>query len=207
MRKTRNHRGGGLGQTYTFNSTPLVAGVDTGLSFKPESSCMASMRPGTIVGAPLGNGGLPGMGGGGRRKRGTRRRNGKKQGSRRRKQKQKGGRYSFDLSASTTFGGTPWGSGIPQVMSIPCESARPNPLNLQAGGVGGIDSAFYVAPTAGYTNNPSTWVGAAGAPVQIQTPYDAGSMNQACLKTGGGAKRKGTKRSKRTKRKRGSGRR
>jgi hypothetical protein len=186
MRKTRNHRGGGLGQSYAFNPTPLVAGVDTGLSFKPESSCMAAMRPGTI-GAPVGNGGLPGMGGGGRRRRGTRGRKGKgKKGSRRR---QKGGRYSFDLSASPIVGGTPWGTGIPQVMSIPCESARSNPLNLQAGGVGGIDSAFYVAPTAGYTNNPSTWVGAAGAPVQIQTPYDAGAMNQACLKTGGGKRR------------------
>lgn len=191
MRKTRNHRGGGLGQSYTFNPTPLVAGADTGISFKPESSCMASMRPGTIVGAPLGNGGLPGMGGGGRRRRGTRGRKGKKQGTRRRRQK--GGRYSFDLSTSSTFGGTPWGSGIPQVMSIPCESARSNPLNLQAGGVGGIDSAFYVAPTAGYTNNPSTWVGAAGAPVQIQTPYDAGAMNQACLKTGGGRRKRATK--------------
>jgi hypothetical protein len=75
-------------------------------------------------------------------------------------------------------------------MSIPCESARSNPLNLQQGGVGGVDSAYYVAPTAGYTNNPSTWVGAAGAPVQIQTPYDARSMNQACLKTGGGRRKK-----------------
>jgi hypothetical protein len=208
MRKTRNHRGGGLGQSYSFNPTPLVAGVDTGLSFKPESSCMASVRPGTIVGAPLGTGGLPGMGGGGKRRRGTRRRGTRGRGTRRRKQKQKGGRYSFDLSASTTFGGTPWGSGIPQVMSIPCESARSNPLNLQAGGVGGIDSAFYVAPTAGYTNNPSTWVGAAGAPVQIQTPYDARSMNQACLKTGGGRRGKGNKGRKRgTRRKRSTRRR
>jgi len=199
MRKTRNtrsHRGGGLGQIVAFNPTPLVAGADTGVSWQPESSCMASIRPGTIVGAPLGTGGLPGMGGGGRRRRGTRGRKGKKQGSRRRRQK--GGRYSFDLSASPIVGGTPWGNGIPQVMSIPCESARSNPLNLQAGGVGGIDSAFYVAPTAGYTNNPSSWVGAAGAPVQIQTPYDAGSMNQACLKTGGGRrKRRGSLRKQR----------
>ena len=193
MRKTRNtrrHRGGGLGNGYAFNPTPLVPGVDTGLSFKEVSSCMAEVRPGTLSGyAPAGTGGLPGMGGGGRRKRrGTRGR---------RTRGQKGGRYSFDLGSSSSFiGGTPWGTGIPQVMSIPCESARSNPLNLQQGGVGGVDSAYYVAPTAGYTNNPSTWVGAAGAPVQIQTPYDARSMNQACLKTGGGRRKKKINKSK-----------
>jgi len=186
MRKTRNtrsHRGGGLGQGYAFNPVPVVPGADTGLSFKEVSSCMAADRPGMVSNyAPAGTGGLPGMGGGGRRRRrGTRGRKGKR-GSRR---SQRGGRYSFDLAASPIPGGTPWGNGIPQVMSIPCEAARHNPLNLQSGGVGGVDSAFYVAPTAGYTNNPSTWVGAAGAPVQIQTPYDAGAMNQACLKTGG----------------------
>lgn len=184
MRKTRNtrrHRGGGLGQGYAFNPASVVPGVDTGLSFKEVSSCMAADRPGMLSNyAPGGTGGLPGMGGGGKR-RGTRGRKGRK-GSRR----QRGGRYSFDLTASPIAGGTPWGNGIPQVMSIPCESARHNPLNLQSGGVGGVDSAFYVAPTAGYTNNPSSWVGAAGAPVQIQTPYNAGTMNQACLKTGGG---------------------
>ena len=201
MRKTRNtrrHRGGGLGQGYAFNPTPLVTGVDTGLSFKEVSSCMAADRPGMLSNyAPAGVGGLPGMGGGGRRRRrGTRGRKGKR-GSRR----QRGGRYSFDLTASPIPGGTPWGNGIPQVISIPCESARSNPLNLQAGGVGGIDSAFYVAPTAGYTNNPSTWVGAAGAPVQIQTPYDAGTMNPACLKTGGGRKRRRGTRGRRTRRK------
>jgi len=157
---------------------------------------MAAERPGMIAGfAPPGAGGLPGMGGGGRRRRGTRGRKVKRGGSRWRKAKrgtrrQKGGRYSFDLTASPIPGGTPWGNGIPQVMSIPCESARPNPLNLQAGGVGGVDSAFYVAPTAGYTNNPSTWVSSTGAPVQIQTPYDAGTMNQACLKTGGGKRKR-----------------
>ena len=205
MRKTRTrrHRGGGLGQSYAFNPTPLIPGVDTGVSFKPESSCMAADRPGLLVNYSAGNGGLPGMGGGGRRRRGTKGKKSKGKKSR----KQRGGRYSFDLSASSTFGGAPWGSGIPQVMSIPCESARSNPLNLQAGGVGGIDSAFYSAPTAGYTNTPSSWVGGTGAPVQIQTPYDARSMNPACLTTGGGRKRskrtkrsKGTKRSKRTKR-------
>ena len=197
MRKTRNtrsHRGGGLGQSYAFNPAPLVPGVDTGLSFKEVSSCMAADRPGMLASfTPPGAGGLPGMGGGGRRRRGTRGRKARGRKAKRGTRRQKGGRYSFDLTASPIPGGTPWGNGIPQVMSIPCESARSNPLNLQAGGVGGVDSAFYVAPTAGYTNNPSTWVASTGAPVQIQTPYQAGTMNPACLKTGGG-KRKRVKR-------------
>ena len=204
MRKTRSHRGGGLGQSYTFNPAPIIGGVDTGISFKPESSCMASVRPGTLADfSPAGTGGLPGMGGGRRRMRkGTR---GRRMRAKRSRRRQRGGRYSFDLgSASTIAAGTPWGTGIPQVMSIPCESARSNPLNLQAGGVGGIDSAFYTAPTAGYSNTPSSWVGSTGAPVQVQTPYDAGILNPACMKTGGARRRrvKRTKKVKRTKRRR-----
>jgi hypothetical protein len=76
--------------------------------------------------------------------------------------------------------------------------------------VGGIDSAFYRAPTAGYGNQASTWVSSSGSPSLLQTPYDARAMNPACLTTGGGrrrskstkrAKRKGTKRARRTRRK------
>ena len=178
MSKTRRYRGGGLGQSYTLGA-PLIPGVDTGINFTPQSSCMAEARPGMISTPTMGLG-LPGMGGGSKRK------GSKRKGSKRR---QRGGRYSFDLSSSSTFGGTPWGSGIPQVMSIPCESARPNPLNIQLGGVGGVDSAFYAAPTAGYTNTPSTWVGTTGAPSMLQTPYDARTINPACLKTGGGRRR------------------
>jgi hypothetical protein len=192
MNKTRRHRGGGLGHSYTL-APPIMAGVDTGPGVTPQSSCMAVDRPGMIP-TPQTGLGLPGMGGGGRRRR--------SRGSKRRGQR--GGRYSFDLGSSSTFGGTPYTSGIPQVVSIPCESARHNPLNVQMGGVGGIDSAFYSAPTAGYTNTPSTWVGSTGAPSQLQTPYDARVLNPACMKTGGGRrrtktsrKRKGSRRMKR----------
>ena len=52
-------------------------------------------------------------------------------------------------------------------------------------GVGNVDSMYYYAPTAGYANNASTWVDSVGAPVQIQVPFAARSMNQACLSTGG----------------------
>ena len=191
MNKTRRYRGGGLGQIFSSPGPMLVAGADTGISFTPQSSCMAEVRPGYISN-PGGGSGLPGMGGGRRRRlRGSKRR-----GSNRGSKRQRGGRYGFDLSASSTFGGTPWGSGIPQVMSIPCESARSNPLNQQ-GGVGGVDSAFYSAPTAGYSNTPSTWVGSTGAPSMLQTPYDARTLNPACMKTGG-ARRRGRKGSRRS---------
>jgi hypothetical protein len=173
MNKTRRHRGGGLGNGYTFGA-PIISNLDAGQTVVPQSSCMAEVRPGYISNPGTGSG-LPGMGGGGKR-RSKRSKRGKKH---------RGGRYGFDLSASSTFGGTPWGSGIPQVVSIPCETARSNPLNLQAGGVGGVDSAFYSAPTAGYSNTPSTWVGSTGAPSLLQTPYDARTVNPACLKTGG----------------------
>lgn len=100
---------------------------------------------------------------------------------------QKGGRYSFDLS-ETPGGGAPSMSGIPQVMSIPCEAST----TRQSGGAG--DNVGYFAPTAGYDNQPSGWVGSTGAPVMIQAPYEARSMNPACLKTGGSRRgRKGRK--------------
>jgi len=194
MNKTRKHRGGGLGTGYTTGA-PIIPGVDTGISFTPQSSCMAAARPGMIP-VPQSGLGLPGMSGGRRRKyRG------------RRSGKMRGGRYSFDLTSSSTFGGTPYTSGIPQVVSIPCESSRHNPLNTQMGGVGGIDSAAYVAPTAGYTNMPSTWVGSTGAPSLLQTPYDARILNPACMKTGGGRRKsrgkKGSRRGKKSSRRRG----
>ncbi len=52
-------------------------------------------------------------------------------------------------------------------------------------GVGNVDSMYYYAPTAGYANTASTWKDSVGAPVQIQVPFAARAMNQACLSTGG----------------------
>jgi hypothetical protein len=163
----------------------------------PHSSCMAAARPG-MVAMPTTGLGLPGMSmrGGARR--------GKRSGTKRSgTRKQRGGRYSFDFTPLT--GAAPWAGAGPQAIRIPCEGSTPNPLNpgphtpstqppIQRGGVGRVDSAFYAAPTAGYTNVPSTWVGSTGAPSLLQTPYEARTMNQACLKTGGGRRRRGTKR-------------
>jgi hypothetical protein len=63
--------------------------------------------------------------------------------------------------------------------------------------VGGVDSPFYYAPTAGYSNTPSSWVGGTGAPVMVQTPYEARAYNPACLKTGGGRRKPSRSRSRR----------
>jgi hypothetical protein len=89
------------------------------------------------------------------------------------------------------------------VVRIPCESSSTtaNALNMRggAGGLGGTPA--YYAPTAGYTNSASSWVGATGAPSLVQTPYEARAMNQACLKTGGGRRRRASRKTRRGSRK------
>lgn len=127
--------------------------------------------------------------------------------------KQRGGRYTVDV------GGAVLGTNVfAPVNRIACEGSTPNPLNpgphtpstqppllrgggrstrKQKGGVWGVDSAAYYAPTAGYGNTPSTWVSSTGTPSMLQTPYAAGAMNPACLKTGGGRKRSGMRRQRR----------
>ena len=124
--------------------------------------------------------------------------------------KQRGGRYTVDV------GGAVLGTNVfAPVNRIACEGSTPNPLNpgphtpstqppimggggtrrnrRQSGGVWGVDSAAYYAQTAGYGNTPSAWVSSTGTPSMLQTPYAAGAMNPACLKTGGG-KRSGKRR-------------
>jgi hypothetical protein len=161
-------------------------------------SCQAATRFGLVSQSTGAGTGLPGMRGG--KRSGPKRRGTKRSGTKRRVQR--GGRYGFDLSAPVAPA-APWAGGIPQVMRIPCEAARPNPLNAQAGGApGGTGSPYITAQTAGYANQPSSWVGSTGAPSMIQAPYDARTMNQACLKTGGGRKRRATRRRSRSRRSR-----
>lgn len=115
-----------------------------------------------------------------------------------------GGRYSFSPEVTAN------GIAYDNHNSIPCESGHTNPLNpsfsppalptipnqqslptpmsggrrsRQAGGVGGVASMFYNAPTAGYTNVADSSV--SGNPFLVQTPYEARTLNQACVKTGG----------------------
>jgi len=166
----RRQRGGNLGNIVTFGG-PITPGAPIGNTAEviPQSSCLATPRFGEIS-FPTTGLGLPGMSGG--------------------RRKQRGGRYSFDLSAPAPGAAAPWAGGPPPVMRIPCEAAIHNPLNpVQMGGVGGIDSAFYAAPTAGYTNTPSSWVGSTGAPSLLQTPYEARTTPPVCFKTGGGRRK------------------
>jgi hypothetical protein len=183
-RSRKMQRGGNLGHTYSLGGplTPQHPIGNTAVVI-PSSSCMANPRFGEVS-FPTTGLGLPGMNGGSRRK-------------------QRGGRYSFDLSAPLNPA-APWAGGIPPVMRIPCESALTtvNPLNkVQMGGVGGPDSAFYAAKTAGYTNTPSTWLGSTGAPSLLQTPYDARTTPPVCMKTGGGRRGRRRKTNRKTKRK------
>jgi hypothetical protein len=165
--------------------------------------------------------GLPGMSGG----------------KRTRKMKQRGGRYGFFPEGDVNPHGQAWWAGsYAPVQRIGCEGGSFNPLNpthtgssappgaanpnyyLKGGaqlapatyGVGDVDSMYYYAPTAGYANTASTWKDSVGAPVQIQVPYAAREMNQACLSTGGhppltGALQKGGKKSRKQKRKQRGG--
>lgn len=92
------------------------------------------------------------------------------------------------------------GPHTPSTQPLPVASATGQvTLPLQSGGTAlrpadyatlGGDTVGYYAPTAGYANQPSSWVDSVGAPVQLQIPYAARAMNPACLKTGGGGKRK-----------------
>jgi hypothetical protein len=120
---------------------------------------------------------------------------------------QRGGRYTLDVASAV---GGP--NVFVPVSRIGCEGglvntapagALPNPTPMrggaacrgkrcwsrrggrrrQSGGVGGIDSAAYYAPTAGYGNQASTWVSSTGTPSMLQIPYDARAANPACLKT------------------------
>lgn len=124
-----------------------------------------------------------------------------------------------------------WGFEHPQVVGeagialsgrdhVACEASRHNPLNEgvatpvtlppepQRGGVGGPDSMFYNAPTAGYTNVASDRLGGASGvladgktPFLVQVPYEAKTFNQACVKTGGGRRRAARKSCRRSTRK------
>jgi len=203
MPTRKRRQSGGDGNSYSFGAA-VTPGAPYASEVMRGSSCMAADRPGMIAGySPPGLGGLPGMAGGGRRRRGHKRsghkrshkrsykRSGYKRGGRSMK-RLRGGRYMVS------------GAPFPESSSVGPNVFAPVAkmgCNYQGGGGGlGADNLAYAAPTAGYGNNPSSWVGATGAPVLLQAPYDARTMNQACIKTGGGRRR--SKRSKRSRSKR-----
>ena len=196
-RKGRITRGGG----YSFGAAvadgaPYASEVIGGPKLTPD--CLEATRSGLATASP---GGLPGFAGGGMNL------NLGEPGA----PVLKGGRYTADVGAGPlTDAAGPGFAGYPIISRIGCEGglvntsppgALPNPTPLQNGGVGGVDSAFYTAPTAGYSNGPSTFVDSVGAPVLLQQPYDARIMNPACLKTGGARKSKRTNKKSRKSRK------
>lgn len=188
MPTRKRRQGGGGGNSYSFGAA-VSAGAPYASEVVGSSSCMAAARPGMMTGySPPGLGGLPGMAGGRRRRRGLKTRN-------KRRRTQKGGRYTTDPGAP--YAGSTGPNTFMPVVKLGC--------NYQGGGSrkrmrkrkhrgGGADTVAYYAPTAGYGNQPSSWAASTGAPVLIQTPYNAGSMNPACLKTGGGRRRRKTNR-------------
>ena len=120
---------------------------------------------------------------------------------------QKGGRYMVGPLAPLSSNGV---GTTPGALSIPCERGYINPLNPHMRGgstmspapysgssgfsaanfprveVGAADMMRYEATNAGYRNDFQTFrAPSAVGGLTIQTPYAAGSFNQACLKTGG----------------------
>ena len=199
--RSRTHRRKQRGAGYSFGvhsvapEAPYAQEVIGGPPLIPD--CLSATRPG-LAGPIAGTGGLPGFAGGMRPSL-----NGatiEAQVNTPANTMLKGGRYSFDVGAGPISPSTPFLGSYPEVVRIGCEGglvntsppgALPNPTPLtQSGGVGGIDSAFYTAPTAGYGNQASQFVDSVGGPVLLQTPYDARIMNPACLKTGGSMRRK-----------------
>ena len=212
-RRTYRARGGGS-SSYSLGSSAVAPGAPYAQEVIPGSACDATAnRFGAISNySPPGHGGLPGYAGGGKRRK-SRKSNSlqkkykkfskKVMNSLRKFRRHRGGRWTANVAA-TTGGPNP----IVPIQRVGCEGGTvytPIPKG-QAGGstqatsayyaapLGrGPDSAFYQAPNAGYTNNPSPWVSSTGTPSLLQVPYEARSMNQACLKTGGGRKKRSTR--------------
>jgi hypothetical protein len=199
--RRRTHRRKQRGAGYSFGvhsvapEAPYAQEVIGGPPLIPD--CLSATRPG-LAGPIAGTGGLPGFAGGMRAS--LNEATIEAQVNTPANTMLKGGRYSFDVGAGPISPSTPFLGSYPEVVRIGCEGglvntsppgALPNPTPLtQSGGVGGIDSAFYTAPTAGYGNKASDFVDSVGGPVLLQTPYDARIMNPACLKTGGSMRRK-----------------
>jgi len=202
-RKYRKQRGG---DSASYGFGPAVSpGAPYASEVIAREACLAATRPGTLVNYSAGSGGLPGLTGGGTRSK-RKQRSGKRFSLKnlmksarsffagRRGKKQRGGRWTANVGA-TTSGPNPF---VP-VSRIACEGGMVNtsppgaaPATMsfkQMGGVGGVASPYYSASTAGYGNTASTWVSSTGTPSLLQTPYEARTMNPACLKTGGGKRR------------------
>lgn len=179
MVKSRKRQGGGgQGSTYGFTGGDAVSLTMNNpvMGSRAPSTDMAAVRPGYMGGAPSGHG-LPGVQGGGTRKKMCKHNCGGKCKHKCCKKKarfvqsglykQSGGRYGFDGgSLDGTVNGPPWGAGIAPVSRVPCETSTSAPvvggasgtLNMRGGELwdspprqGGGGAEAYNAQTAGYT--------------------------------------------------------
>ncbi len=230
--KVRRHRGGGWGFTGS-SSIPGTAGtVSNPMVYTGIGDCRA-VKPGYDIpvsqyGASMK--GLPGMSGGGCGMRSKRNRKSQKGGRygffpegdpNPSGQAWWAGSYApvqriacegttqNPLNPTHTPSTAPAGAASPNYYMVKGQGVMSGGGQMAPAtyGVGNVDSMYYYAPTAGYANTASTWKDSVGAPVQIQVPFAARSMNQACLTTGGhppltGALQKGGKR---TRKHRGGG--
>lgn len=193
-RRTRKHKnkrksGGGWSE-----GSMIIPGQLEHVKYTGEGTdCPGAVtRPGYLD-MGLSHKGMPGLSGGRRRRQ--RRRNYKLS----QKRLFKGGRYGFsfaDAAPLNNYNDVGMASGA--FSKVPCEMSRsmmggsqaysPSPVSFGSGqtvAVGQAGSAMYAAPNAGYRNDFT----ADG--MMIQAPYDAGSFNQACLKTSGGKRSRG----------------
>lgn len=216
---TKRHRRqrGGASATYGFSGSAVAAGAPYANTVVAGEACQAATKFDHLSNyVPPGRGGLPGYAGGGRRTRRTRRRSIRKhfakfsksvlkslnffKKGRSRRSQRGGAAYGVDVG-QTTGGPNPF---VPFTKGTceggPVTTQQFSAPGVQRGGVGGIDSAYYQAPNAGYSNDVPKWLSSTGTPgggSLIQTPYAASSMNPACTQMGAG--RRG-----RAKRRRGS---
>ncbi len=161
----RNFLRGGASASYTLGDA-LVPGLGNSSVINPVSACQAVMRP---IPSFSSTAGIPGVGGARRRSRSRRSRKGRKQ---------RGGRYEM------TFETTPNGIALGHANPIPCErggSPTESTSPLYYASRGGAQAISI--PTAGYTERPSDFVTATGAPIMLHVPVNARS---SC----GGARRR-----------------
>ncbi len=201
MRKTRRRsgarkmRGGAWGQGWRNEAEMIAPGYPV---IGGYPSCGALSRPGMLTEGDVPKGGLPGLTGGGRRRRGTMR----------------GGRYTTDLAGTAAdFGASlgPRGGMVADTMRIagetggsptPCSApagaaAAPTPMagagegilpGFMKGGAQLAPAPFLQEQTAGYTFEPSKFLDSVGAPIALRTPVGGQLDVPACKTTGGGSK-------------------
>ncbi len=211
-------RGGAWGQGWRNEAEMIAPGYPV---IGGYPSCGALSRPGMLAEgdvAGLTKAGLPGMSGGARKRRSSRRGRKTIRGSARRAQRaMRGGRYTTDLSSTAADFGAAMGprggmladtvriagetGGSPTACSAPSgAAAAPGPLGganegllpgFMKGGAAQLAPApFLQEQTAGYTFEPSKFLDSVGAPIALRTPVGGQLDVPACKTTGGGKRRR-----------------